>query len=145
MFRAGHPTRGYFRSWRMASLAYAVRAIGDWTGTFTILWMKSYKSAVNSVRETTKFYSEWFPLGEVQTDMRNFMEYLFLRPFGFYLDITAKYDMPFTFEQGRGTRRWTTSALGLERNRGPRYIAFHGCIFARDSAQIHHRRCRNTA
>src|SRR6267154_180950 len=80
-----------------------------------------------------------------QMDVRNFMAYLFLQPFGFYLYIATKCDMPFPFEKGRGTRRWTTSALGLERNRGPRSITLHDRIFARDSAQIHHGRCRNTA
>ena len=78
-------------------------------------------------------------------DVRNFAAYLFLRPFRFYLYITTKYDMSFPFEQGRGTRKWSTFALGLERNRGPRYITLHDYIFARNSGRIHHGRCRNTA
>ena len=64
---------------------------------------------------------------------------------GFYLYITTEYDMSFPFEQGWGTRTWSASALGLKRNRGPRSITLHDRIFARDSAQIHHGRCRNTA
>ena len=69
---------------------------------------------------------------------------LFLRSLGLYLYITAKYDMSFSLEQGRGTRRWTTSALGLWRNRG-RVVNLHVCIFTTGSARVRHRRCRYTA
>ena len=68
----------------------------------------------------------------------------FLRSLGLYLYIAAKYDMSFSLEQGRGTRRWTTSALGLWRNR-VRFVNLHACIFATGSARVRHRRRRNTA
>ena len=69
---------------------------------------------------------------------------LFLRSLGLYLYITAKYDMSFSLEQGRGTRRRSTSALRLWRNRA-RFVNFHVCIFATGSARVLHRRRRNTA
>jgi hypothetical protein len=67
-----------------------------------------------------------------------------------YLHITAKYDMPFSLEQRRGARRWTTtSALGLQRKRRApnRSVNLHGRIFAMGSIRVFHshRGRRNTA
>lgn len=171
MFRAGHLARGLIRSpnsacsacpprdWRSEllpvrrniNLLDSTNSLYFWNGSGGVVplnLLRQCRQAAlpsSSPRRTTRrvLYSAVKFLKALK--WKYHMAYLFLRSFGLYLYIATKYDMSFPFEQGRGTRRWTTSAFGLERDREPRFITLHGCIFARNSARIHHGRCWNTA